>query len=150
MPKVITSFIVPGLAPDAAFDLISDFKSYPELTDAVVAVDLKESDQPGIISSWTVKFRRGLLCWTEQDVLNRAAGEIEFHQLEGDFEVFDGYWRVRAVPGGTEVQFEAHFDLGMPTIADLLNPVAERALRDNIALILAGLFGEIHQVAGVS
>jgi ribosome-associated toxin RatA of RatAB toxin-antitoxin module len=150
MPKVFTSFIVPGLDPDAAFDLISDFKSYPDLTDAVVAVELKESEQPGIISTWTVKFRRGLLCWTEQDVLDREAGEIEFHQLEGDFEVFDGYWRVRAVPEGTEVQFEAHFDLGIPTLADLLDPVAERALRDNIALILAGLFGEIHQVAKVS
>ena len=113
MPKVVTSFIVPGLGPDAAFDLISDFKSYPALTDAVVAVDLKESELPGIISTCTVKFRRGLLCWTEQDVLDREAGEIEFHQLEGDFEVFDGYWRVRAVPEGTEVQFEAHFDLGV-------------------------------------
>ncbi|MEU1205449.1 SRPBCC family protein [Nocardia sp. NPDC005825] len=146
MRNVNLSFIAPGIDPAAAFDRISDFESYPSLTDAVVAVALQPGEGAGVVSSWTVKFRKGLLRWTEHDLLSPEQGEIEFKQLEGDFEVFDGRWRVGAAAEGSEVGFEARFDLGIPTLADILDPVAEAALRDNIALILAGLFGEIREV----
>ena len=52
-------------------------------------------------------------------------------------------WRVAATEEGTEIEFTAEFDLGMPTLADILDPVAESALRDNIILILAGLLGAV-------
>ncbi|MDV3205559.1 MAG: cyclase, partial [Rhodococcus ruber] len=97
--------------------------------------------------SWTVKFRKGLLRWTEHDVLDRDAGTIAFTQLEGDFEVFDGTWRIGRTEDGASVVFDARFDLGIPSLADILDPVAEGALRENIALILSGLFGEIRQPA---
>ncbi|MEC3956860.1 SRPBCC family protein [Nocardia sp. CDC153] len=147
MRTVTLSFVCPGIDPVAAFDRISDFESYPNLTDAVVAVEIQPGEGVGVVSSWTVKFRKGLLRWTEHDVLDREAGEIEFRQLEGDFEIFDGAWRVRPAQAGSEVVFDARFDLGIPSLAELLDPVAEAALSDNIALILAGLFGEIRQVA---
>ena len=47
-------------------------------------------------------------------------------------------------PAGQDarVVFTAEFDLCMPSIADLINPIAERALRENLEAILRGLLGD--------
>jgi ribosome-associated toxin RatA of RatAB toxin-antitoxin module len=130
-----------------AYDRISDFARYPELTDTVVSVEVGSADDHAVVSSWTVKFRRGLMCWTEHDTFDRDAATIEFHQLSGDFAALRGVWRVTATEKGAEIEFMAEFDLGMPTLADILDPVAESALRDNITVILGGLLGAVSLVA---
>ncbi|WP_067542469.1 type II toxin-antitoxin system RatA family toxin [Nocardia crassostreae] len=137
-------YFAPAAEAADSFDRISDFARYPEVTDAVVSVDYAESGDRGLISAWVVKFRRGLLCWTERDVFDRAAGTIEFEQLTGDFTSFHGRWRITGTERGAEIGFTAEFDLGMPTLADILDPVAESALRDNITRILGGPLGELH------
>jgi ribosome-associated toxin RatA of RatAB toxin-antitoxin module len=129
-----------------AYDRICDFVRYPELTDAVVSVELGGADHESVVSTWTVKFRRGLMRWTERDTFDRDAGTIEFEQLSGDFASFRGVWRITATEEGAEIGFTAEFDLGMPTLADILNPVAESALRDNITVILGGLLGAVRLV----
>jgi ribosome-associated toxin RatA of RatAB toxin-antitoxin module len=98
-----------------AYDRICDFDRYPELTDTVVSVELGDADHEAVVSSWTVKFRRGLMRWTERDTFDRDAGTIEFEQLLGDFASFRGVWRVTATEEGAEIVFTAEFDLGMPT-----------------------------------
>ena len=129
-----------------AYDRISDFARYPEFTDTVVSVEVGSADDHAVVSTWTVKFRRGLMCWTEHDTFDRDAGTIEFQQLSGDFASFRGVWRIAATEAGTEIEFTAEFDLGMPTLADILDPVAESALRDNIIVTLAGLLGAVGPV----
>lgn len=130
-----------------AYDRISDFARYPEFTDAVVSVEVGSADDHAVVSSWTVKFRRGLMRWTEHDTFDRDASTIEFEQLSGDFVTFRGVWRVTATEEGAEIEFTAEFDLGMPTLADILDPVAESALRDNVTVILGGLLGAVRLVA---
>ncbi|GAB4587105.1 type II toxin-antitoxin system RatA family toxin [Nocardia sp. IFM 10818] len=147
MRAVDFRYLAPAAEAATSYERISDFARYPEVTDAVVSVDYAESDDRGVISTWVVKFRRGLLRWTERDVFDRAAGTIEFEQLTGDFTSFHGRWQITATEQGAEIGFTAEFDLGMPTLADILDPVAESALRDNITLILRGLLGELHPVA---
>jgi ribosome-associated toxin RatA of RatAB toxin-antitoxin module len=130
-----------------AYDRISDFVRYPELTDTVISVEVTDADHQAVVSTWTVKFRRGLMRWTERDTFDRDGGTIEFEQLSGDFASLRGMWRVTATEEGTKIGFTAEFDLGMPTLADILDPVAESALRDNITVILGGLLGAVRLVA---
>jgi ribosome-associated toxin RatA of RatAB toxin-antitoxin module len=129
-----------------AYERIRDFARYPELTDAVVAVDVQPADAAGgVVSEWTVRFRNGLLCWTERDEFDTAALAISFVQLSGDFATFRGRWQVTADGDGAAVRFTAEFDLGIPTLAALIDPVAEATLRSNILLILRGLLGDVSE-----
>ena len=138
MPAV-TVRVSTGLEPDDAFDRIRRFERYPELTTAVQEVALEPAAADGsVLSRWTVHFRNGLLRWTERDSFVPATRTVVFEQVKGDFAVFTGSWRV--LPG--EVVFTAEFDLGIPTLAPILDPVASSALRSNILLILAGLLGD--------
>jgi ribosome-associated toxin RatA of RatAB toxin-antitoxin module len=83
--------------------------------------------------------------WTEEDVLDREAGTITFRLLQGSLKQFDGAWEVTEADGGSDVRFTCDFAVGMPAMASFLDPLAERAIRDNIKEILQGLFGEAYQ-----
>ena len=139
---------VPGTDPRRAYDLIRDFARYPELTDAVEEVTVSAPDADGsVVSEWLVHFRKGMLKWTERDVFEPGRRVIRFVQLSGDFHDFGGQWRVQERDGGSEICLDASFDLGIPTLADLLDPIAEASFRANILRILSGLFGSAELLA---
>jgi ribosome-associated toxin RatA of RatAB toxin-antitoxin module len=139
---------VPDADPQHAYDLIRDFARYPELTDTVEEVVVNPPDADGsVVSEWLVHFRKGMLKWTERDVFEPARRVIRFVQLSGDFDVFEGQWRVEERDGGSEICLDVSFDLGIPTLADLLDPVAEASFRANILRILSGIFGSSELLA---
>lgn len=133
--------IVAGRTPCEVFDTVADFGRYPRLVDAVLAVDVLEPEPDGSIpSSWEVLFRKGVLRWSESDLLDRDNGVITFTQTEGDFDVFEGGWEIREAVAGTEVTFRAKFDFGVPSMASIIDPVAGRVLLENLSMIVRGLF----------
>jgi ribosome-associated toxin RatA of RatAB toxin-antitoxin module len=148
MRRVTIAAIARGLTPVEAYQRISDFARYVELTTTVREVVVHPADPDGsVVSDWTVHFRNGLLCWTERDTFDPQRLTIHFNQLSGDFERFEGDWLVEPAGAGARVVFDAVFDLGMPTLADILDPVAAATLQDNILVILHGLLGDIERVA---
>ena len=97
--------------------------------------------------SWEVTFRAGLLRWTEEDTFDPGALSITFRQLEGDVAVFDGSWQCVDAAQGSEIVFSARLDMGIPSLADALEPIAVRTLIDNIVSIVRGLTGRAELVA---
>ena len=93
------------------------------------------------VSRWEVTFRAGLLRWVEEDTFDREARTIVFRQLEGDVDVFDGSWACSQSDEGTSIDFRARVDMGIPSLADALEPIAARTLVDNTVSIVSGLFG---------
>lgn len=146
MPQVTIRVRTAAVDAATAYHRISDFASYPRLTDVVREVVVRDAEPGSTVSDWTVRFRKGLLCWTERDIFDPETRTISFTQLTGDFAVFDGSWTIEETAAGTVVVFDSVFDLGIPTLADLLDPVAESTLRNVIRLILTGLLGQVEQV----
>ncbi len=141
MPVVAVTAVVPRRRPDDVFVTIADFAAYPRHTEAVREVAVRSDGDGALESDWEVNFRNGVLAWTERDDVDPTARKIVFEQLDGDFAVFTGSWAVAPDGDGTVVRFEATFDLGMPSLAPMVDPIAERALVDNIRAILEGLLG---------
>lgn len=148
MRNVQVTAIVPATAPAEAYEVLSDFERYPELTHAVRSVTAVHGEDGTVTSEWEVYFRNGILRWTEADRLDESTLTIAFEQTDGDFDHFSGAWTVEPAGDGCTVRFSASFDLGMPSIAHIIDPIAELALRDNIAIILRGLLGGDLWIAG--
>lgn len=131
---------VNGYSVTDAYARISDFPRYPEYSEAVRAVTLLEARPGYTLSSWEANFRQGVLQWVEEDHFDQANNTIHFNQTEGDVDYFAGAWQVVPQEDACQIHFTAAIDLGIPTMADILEPIAERALRENIRSIIAGLF----------
>jgi ribosome-associated toxin RatA of RatAB toxin-antitoxin module len=138
---------VPGKPPGDVYATLADFERYPELCDAVQSVAVTEASGNRTVSRWEVSFRAGLLRWTEEDTFDPAALTITFRQLEGDIALFDGAWECVGASPGTEIVFSARLDMGIPSLADALEPIAARTLTDNIVAIVGGLVGPAELVA---
>jgi ribosome-associated toxin RatA of RatAB toxin-antitoxin module len=147
--SVVLDADVPGWQADDVFARVADFARYPQLTAAVRKVTIEDDGAEGLVSTWEVNFRKGILVWTERDQIDRDSRRIEFTQTKGDFAMFTGTWTVEETGTGTRVRFASRFDLGIASLASLVDPVACRALRDSVHDILKGLFGEeisIHDI----
>jgi ribosome-associated toxin RatA of RatAB toxin-antitoxin module len=142
MPQVKVEALVPDTDADTIFARISDFERYSQYTNAVREITLRPLGNGVVESAWSVNFRNGILCWSERDHVDPAQRVISFEQLDGDFDELSGQWTVAPAGQDVRVVFTAEFDLGMPSIAAMINPIAERALRENIEAILRGLLGE--------
>jgi ribosome-associated toxin RatA of RatAB toxin-antitoxin module len=138
---------VPHKSANDVYATLADFERYPELSDAVRSVAITEVSDNVTVSRWEVTFRAGLLRWTEEDTFDPDALSITFRQLDGDIAVFDGSWRCSDAAQGSEIVFAARLDMGIPSLADALEPIAVRTMTDNIVAIVRGLFGRAELAA---
>jgi ribosome-associated toxin RatA of RatAB toxin-antitoxin module len=138
---------VPDKPASDVYATLANFERYPQLCDAVQKVTVTERSGNLTVSQWEVTFRAGLLCWTEEDTFDPGALTITFRQLEGDVAVFDGSWQCVDAAQGSEVLFSADLDLGIPSLADALEPIAARTLIANIISIVRGLVGSAELIA---
>ena len=138
---------VPHKPASDVYQTLADFERYPELSDAVRSVAVTQVSENVTVSQWEVTFRAGLLRWTEQDTFDPGALSIAFRQLEGDVAVFDGSWHCADAGPGSQIVFSARLDMGIPSLADALEPIAVRALTDNLVSIVRGLVGHADLLA---
>ena len=137
---------VPHKSASDVYATLADFERYPALCLAVQNVAIAEVSENRTVSHWEVTFRAGLLRWTEEDTFDPGVLTITFRQLEGDIAVFDGSWQCAEAAQGSEVLFSANLDMGIPSLADALEPIAVRTLIDNIVSIVQGLTGSAELV----
>lgn len=141
MRSVQLRMTVPGRHAAEIYDTLADFPRYPEFSPAVHHVTVTQVTDTVSRSEWEVAFRAGILQWVEEDTFDRTALRIDFRQLEGDVALFEGSWTCSDTDSGTNITFAARLDMGIPTLADALEPIAVRTLVDNTVAIVSGLFG---------
>jgi len=99
----------------------------------------------GVRPRW-LNFRTGILRWDEEIRAKREIYEIYFEQTEGDFADFSGKWVLRQVGDHVHVHYEITFDFGIESMAGILDPIAESAVRDVIGRAIGGMFGRVLEV----
>lgn len=126
---------------DRVWRTIVDVDSYPAFMENVVSTraltdEAPDPDAEGNIglrsSAWSILLKGAVLEWEEHERIDHDRHLLEFHQLDGDMERLDGFWQV--TPVGTDraiVQLEIDFRIGIPLLADMLNPLAAQAIHDN-------------------
>lgn len=138
----------PSLGVDEAFDQVRDFDRHALLSDAVRSVTMQEQPDGTMVSHWEVNFRKGILIWSEFDEFDFAAHTLRFRRRDGDPEALEGSWTVREGPSGQGcvISFEAEFDIGMPTMREMFEPLAARTMQDNIVRTMRGVFGDAVEI----
>jgi ribosome-associated toxin RatA of RatAB toxin-antitoxin module len=124
----------------AVWTLICDMEAYPRFMEPVKEVQILSKTESFYVSRWVVELKGSLLCWIQEEHHDPRTFEIHYAQREGDLERFQGAWRLKPAPdGGTLASLEVDFEIGIPMLRDMLNPVAERALRENSLRMLSSL-----------
>lgn len=131
---------------DQVWKVLLDCEAFPGYMPEVREIKILKEDGDWRWSRWAVLLKGSELEWDERERIDHDAHRIEFEQVEGDLAYFTGYWQVSTSPEGTVVELSVEFDIGIPLMAEMLNPVAARALEDNSRAIL----DQIGRRAGVA
>ena len=140
MPEVTIE--LPIRAPiDEVWKILVDVEGYPEAMEHVRSVRVVEQvDERVRHVAWSVLLKGSVLEWVEEEHMDPENHSIVFRQLSGDLEFFDGHWALKANGGGhTDAVFEVLFEIGIPPLAEMLNPVAQRALHESCTEMLRGI-----------
>lgn len=140
MPHVEVNLPIKAPAADAwrAVTRLEDYADYMENVESVTV--LGESETGTRTSEWSVLLKGSVLEWVEEDELDETNRVMSFSQVSGDLDEFTGYWRVDDRGDGTSVVvFSVDFEIGIPLLADMLNPVAAKALRENSEHMLSAI-----------
>ncbi|MEV1010470.1 SRPBCC family protein [Streptomyces sp. NPDC049881] len=140
MPRVEVDLPI-AAPPAAAWAAVVDVEAYPACMESVEEVAVvARPDARHRTTSWSVRLQGSVLRWTEDEVIDAPARRFDFRQVSGDLGAFAGHWAVSPGPGaGSTVSLHVDFDIGIPLLADMLNPVAADALRENAAQMLDAL-----------
>jgi ribosome-associated toxin RatA of RatAB toxin-antitoxin module len=136
-------------APAArVWEAVLDIEAYPDEMESVRSVRvLEEIGAEERRSAWSIVLKGSILEWEEHDTIDHEAMTVRFHQLSGDLSSFDGHWAVEECgPTSSRARFAVAFEIGIPLLAEMLNPVATRSLRENCTEMLRGV--ERQAVAG--
>jgi coenzyme Q-binding protein COQ10 len=126
---------------------VTDYRTWAEASEAICSVRVQEQGDGMSVSTWEVTFRGGLMRWSEQDRLDLDALTQSFELIEGDPHGFTGTWTVEPTEDGCRLTMDGLFDLGMPSLSHVLDPIAVEALEDAVAEVVQSLFGESVRVA---
>lgn len=142
MPRVWVRSHLSERDPEAVLRHVTDFERWPEASASVRSVEVEMQPDGSQVTAWEVMFREGRLRWTERDWLDLDRNRACFELIEGDPHLFEGVWQVEVTDDGSTLTFDAEFDLGMPSLGHVLDPIAVEAVEDAIESVLRGLYGE--------
>jgi ribosome-associated toxin RatA of RatAB toxin-antitoxin module len=144
MRRVTLNAVIKNTPASEVFDAVFNFERYPDLAPHVQATTVHEAyPAPLGSSSWELHFRSGLLRWSEEERFDKSELRMEFEQTKGDFDSFTGTWLLAQSGTDTELRFEADFDFGIPSLEGILDPIAERVIKETVAWVVVGMFDEV-------
>jgi ribosome-associated toxin RatA of RatAB toxin-antitoxin module len=144
MRRVELDAVVAATPAETVFENVVRFERYPDLAPHVQSATVQQSlPEPTGRSSWELHFRSGLLRWTENEAFDTVGLTVGFEQESGDFDSFTGTWSFTQQGVDTAVKFVADFDFGIPSLEGILDPIAERVIRETVAWALVGLFEHV-------
>ena len=122
------------------WEWVNDIESYPELMEPVLAVEVTERGEAHRVAAWEIELKGCVMRWVEHEDIDPERYRIDYRQLDGDLAEFEGYWQLGPLgESETTVTLTVSFDVGTPMLREMLNPVAERAIRENSASMLRSL-----------
>lgn len=137
---------------DRVWAAVIDVEKYPETMASVRWVRLLASANPDPAvrhTAWSVNLKGSILEWEVDERLDHDAHVMRSRQRTGDMEIYEAEWIVTEIePGVTRARLEITFEIGIPLLADMLNPVAVRSLRENSTDMLRGIEREALEASG--
>jgi coenzyme Q-binding protein COQ10 len=131
---------------EKVWDVVCDVEGYPQRMEPVRNIDVLESGDTFTVASWEVELKGSILKWVEREERETDKYRVTYEQVDGDLERFDGYWQLRAEgPDVTDAELVVNFDIGIPMLKDMLEPVAERAIRENASRMLLSLGARVDE-----
>lgn len=133
---------------DLVFRLACRIEDIQKYAEPVQKIEIVERGDGYVVSAWKVLLQGRPLHWTERDEFDEANYVIRYKQVKGDLAKFEGDWTFVERDGGTDVTLRVDFDLGIPMLAGLLNPIATALTKKSSEALVKAIKQQAEEAAG--
>jgi ribosome-associated toxin RatA of RatAB toxin-antitoxin module len=148
MPTVRTAVEIPGVTAEHVWNVVSEYERYPAVMANVLSVAFLERTEHRTVSAWRVLLEGTELTWEENDTFEPPY-RIRFEQIDGDLDLLRGGWELTETGHGVRVELSLEFDIGIPSLADVLNPIGVRAIEANAHSMLTAIGEQVSMLEPV-
>lgn len=138
MPYIEVSTIVQANKFEC-YEIAKNMEAYPKFMENVNDVKIIDRGENFTITSWDTNVDGRAFKWKEKDMLDEVTPKIQYYQISGDLKKFQGEWRFDEENNQTKVTLTVDFELGIPMLATLLNPILKKKVRINSEAMLQAI-----------
>lgn len=120
--------------------VLMDIERFSDYMSSVQWIRVLTAEGATRTAEWSVLLRGSVLRWTETATIDADAHRVDFVQVDGDLSVFQGAWTLEPLtPARTRAALSVEFEIGIPLLARMLNPIARESLQTNTVEMLRAL-----------
>ena len=138
MPYIECTVIVRGDAREA-YEMAKKMEDYPQFMENVNSVKIIENGPGYTITDWDTNVDGKQFKWQEKDTFDDQNLSIKYKQTTGDLKKFEGEWRFEREEGGTRITLTVDFEMGIPMVSGLLNPILKKKVKTNSEAMLEAI-----------
>lgn len=138
MPYIECTVLVKGDAGQA-YELAKKMEDYPIFMENLDSVKVVERGEGYTITDWVAKVDGRKFQWQEKDVFDDEGRVITYKQTTGDLKKFEGQWTFEEDQEGTRITLTVDFEMGIPMIAAMLNPILKKKVKSNSDAMLEAI-----------
>lgn len=138
MPYVEVSKVI-NAPKGQLYEILKDMEKYPQFMKDLKSVKVLERDANTTLTEWETTIMGNRIKWVEKDIFDDENKHISYHQQSGDLQKFEGEWILNEDAGRTCVTLTVDFEIGIPMVSGLLNPVAKLMIKENCENMLNAL-----------
>lgn len=142
MPYIECSIEAQG-EPREAYEIASKMEDYPKFMENLEYVRVVERGAGYTITDWSAKIDSRDFKWQEKDVFDPEKMVIAYKQTSGDLQKFEGEWRFEPTETGVKITLTVDFEMGIPMLASLLNPILKKKVKSNSDAMLEAIKNKI-------
>lgn len=130
------------------YAIAKDMEAFPQFMPDVKSVKVLERGPNYTVTDWKVQIVGRQFQWQERDEFDDERYHIRYRQTGGDLKKFEGEWRFEETGDGVKITLTVDFDLGMPMLAGMINPILVKAVQMNSDKMLEAIKGRAEAEAG--
>ena len=128
-----------------AYEMAKKMEEYPKFMENLESVKVIEQGPGYTITDWVAKVDGNDFKWQEKDVFDDENMTITYKQTAGDLKKFEGQWRFTKEPEGTRITLTVDFEMGIPVLAVMLNPILKKKVKSNSEAMLEGIKKQVEK-----
>jgi ribosome-associated toxin RatA of RatAB toxin-antitoxin module len=122
------------------FNFILNVENYSQIMPNVHKIEiLQQQDAEKRITKWDTDIDGAPLVWIENEIIDRKNLKMHFDSIDGDFEIFRGYWAVEQEGQDIKVTCHIEYEIGIPIIEEIVGGVVKERMEANLEIMLTAI-----------
>ncbi len=115
MPLIETSIIVRE-DRKKIYKLLKNIGKFPKFIKDIKDIRIIKREPHRAIVNWEVMIDQVLIMWKEEDLFDNVNYIVRFKMLEGDYNKYEGEWRLIRLLKATKIILSVNIDWGAPAL----------------------------------